>query len=231
LEKVLQDEKHQLLAYDAMRTFSVEELVGKSYEPLFADRGKGAHQVWHADYVSADDGTGTVHIAPAYGEEDFALAQEKGIPVVHTIDENGFFTEGDWKGENVWDINKQIAKDLHACGVVWKIDYIRHSYPHCHRCGTKLMYRAHPSWFMDIDGQRTKMLEQNGRLSSRPPQVKPGRFAENIEHAPDWTLSRARFWATALPVWKSAAGNVRVVGSCAELKELSGVELDDYHRP
>ncbi len=231
LEKVLQDEKHQPLAYEPMRTFKGEELVGKSYEPLFADRGKGAHQVWHADYVSADDGTGTVHIAPAYGEEDFALAQEKGIPVVHTIDENGFFTEGDWKGENVWDINKQIAKDLHACGVVWKIDYIRHSYPHCHRCGTKLMYRAHPSWFMDIDGQRTKMLEQNGNINWFPPHVKNGRFAKNIEQAPDWNLSRDRFWATALPVWKSASGKVRVVGSYAELKELSGVELDDYHRP
>lgn len=231
LEKVLQDEKHQPLAYEPMRTFKGEELVGKSYEPLFADRGKGAHQVWHADYVSADDGTGTVHIAPAYGEEDFALAQEKGIPVVHTIDENGFFTEGDWKGENVWDINKQIAKDLHACGVVWKIDYIRHSYPHCHRCGTKLMYRAHPSWFMDIDGQRAKMLEQNGNINWFPPHVKNGRFAKNIEQAPDWNLSRDRFWATALPVWKSASGKVRVVGSYAELKELSGVELDDYHRP
>lgn len=231
LDHVLQDEKHQPLEYELVRTFKGQELVGRSYEPLFVNRGEGAHKIWHADYVSAEDGTGTVHIAPAYGEEDFALAQEKGIPVVHTIDENGFFTEGDWKGENVWDINKQIAKDLHACGVVWKIDYIRHSYPHCHRCGTKLMYRAHPSWFMDIDGQRTKMLEQNGNINWFPPHVKNGRFAKNIEQAPDWNLSRDRFWATALPVWKSASGKVRVVGSYAELKELSGVELDDYHRP
>ncbi|MGB2687326.1 MAG: class I tRNA ligase family protein, partial [Candidatus Saccharimonas aalborgensis] len=175
--------------------------------------------------------TGIVHLAPAYGEEDFVLAKENGIPIVHTIDENGLFTEGDWTGENVWAINKTIAKDLHERGVVWKIDYIRHSYPHCHRCGTKLMYRAHPSWFMDIDGQREKMLEENGPINWFPPHVKNGRFAKTVEQAPDWNLSRDRFWATAMPVWKSESGKVKVVGSYAELKELSGVELEDYHRP
>ncbi len=248
VEKVLQDEKHKPLEYQILREFKGKELVGRSYEPLFVDRGEGAHRVWAAPYVSHEDGTGIVHLAPAYGEEDFELAKEKGIPVVHTIDENGVFTEGPWQGDNVWEINKTIAKEMHSKkdesltegkshnlenwrGSVWKVEYIRHSYPHCHRCGTKLMYRAHPSWFMDIDGQRTKMLEENEPINWFPPHVKNGRFAKTVEQAPDWNLSRDRFWATAMPVWKTESGKVRVIGSYAELKELSGVELEDYHRP
>ena len=231
VEKVFTNEKHQPLEYNFVKAFLGSELVGLSYAPLFADRGENAHKVWHADYVETEAGTGIVHLAPAYGEEDFDLAKAEKIPVVHTIDQNGFFTEGDWKSENVWEINKTIAKTLHENGMVWKIEYIRHSYPHCHRCGTKLMYRAHPSWFMDIDGQREKMIEKNDPITWFPSHVKNGRFEKTIEQAPDWNISRDRFWATAMPVWKSESGKVRVVGSYAELKELSGVELEDYHRP
>lgn len=232
VEKVLTDEKHQPLEYEVVRELKGKELVGQSYKPLLGvDRGKNAHKVWHADYVETEAGTGIVHLAPAYGEEDFQLAKEEGFPTVHTIDQNGFFTEGDWKGENVWEINKQIAKDLKERGIVWKIDYIRHSYPHCHRCGTKLMYRAHPSWFMDIDGQRELMLEKNQPITWFPAHVKNGRFEKTVLQAPDWNISRDRFWATAMPVWKSESGKVKVVGSYAELKELSGIELEDYHRP
>jgi isoleucyl-tRNA synthetase len=235
-QKVLVDEKHQPLAYDVLRELAGKDLIGKTYQPLLGtNRGENAHQIWHADYVSDEDGTGVVHIAPAYGEEDFELAKQHKIPVVHTLDANGVFTEGDWQGVNVWEVNKQIAKDLKEQGVVWKIDYIRHSYPHCHRCGTKLMYRAHPSWFMDIEGQRQQMLEKNAPINWFPPHVKNGRFAKTVEQAPDWNISRDRFWATAMPVWKGVDkhGNehTKVVGSYAELKELSGVELDDYHRP
>jgi isoleucyl-tRNA synthetase len=233
---VFTDEKHQPLSYRVVRELKGSELVGESYQPLLGvERGETAHKIWAADYVTTDSGTGIVHIAPAYGEEDFALARANKIPVVHTIDENGIFTESDWQGHNVWEINKTIAKELKERGVVWKIDYIRHSYPHCHRCGTKLMYRAHPSWFMDIDEQREAMLEKNGNINWFPEHVKNGRFAKTIEQAPDWNLSRDRFWATAMPVWKgtdkSGKTHVKVVGSYAELKELSGVELDDYHRP
>ena len=179
------------------------ELVGLQYQPLFVDRGEKAHKVWHADYVETEAGTGIVHLAPTYGEEDFVLANKEGFPAVHVIDQNGFFTEGDWQGKNVWEINKQIAKDLKERDVVWKIDYIRHSYPHCHRCGTKLMYRAHPSWFMDIEGQRDKMLEKNEPINWFPSHVKHGRFEKTVQQAPDWNISRDRFWATAMPVWKS----------------------------
>ncbi len=236
LKKVLTDEKHKTLDYVVNRTIEGSELIGKSYEPLFENRGEKAHKVWHADYVSTEDGSGVVHLAPTYGEEDFALAQEKGFPAIHTIDENGFFSEGDWKGKYVWDVNKQIAKDLHARGVVWKIDYIRHSYPHCHRCDTKLMYRAHPSWFFDVQGQKQLMLEQNSEVINWfPNHLKHGRFEKNIQAAPDWNVSRDRFWATAMPVWEGVDEQGKkhqiIVGSYAELKELSGVELEDYHRP
>lgn len=236
VEKVLVDEKHQLLEYEIVREFKGKDLIGMSYEPILgADRGVNAHKVWHADYVTAENGSGIVHTAPAYGEEDFALGLQNKIPVVHVIDENGFYTESDWKGQNVWEANKPIAKELKERGVVWKIDYIRHSYPHCHRCGTRLMYRAHPSWFMDIDAQRTKMLEKNENVNWFPAHVKHGRFEKTVQQAPDWNISRDRFWATAMPVWKGidkdGKEHVKVIGSYAELKELSGKELDDYHRP
>jgi len=232
VEKVLTDEKHQPVAYQVVRKgIRGSEFVGQSYEPLFADRGENAHKVWNYPTLDTSEGTGVVHLAPAYGEEDYNLSKAEGFPFVSVIDESGFYTEGDWQGQNVWEVNKQIAKDLHGRGVVWKIDYIKHSYPHCYRCGTKLMYRAHPSWFMDIQGQKDVMLEQNENINWFPAHLKEGRFKKNVEQAPDWNLSRDRFWATAMPVWKSEEGDVKVVGSYAELKELSGVELDDYHRP
>lgn len=234
--KVLTDEKHQPLEYKILRNLKGKELVGKSYEPLFVDRGENAHKIWHADYVSAEDGSGIVHLAPAYGEEDFIQANEYKIPVVHVLDESGTFTEGDWTGQNVWETNKQIAKDLLDRKVVWKIDYVIHSYPHCYRCGTRLMYRAHPSWFMDIQSQKEQMLVENSEnVTWFPDHIKHGRFEKTVETAPDWNLSRDRFWATAMPVWKGEDkdGNekIHVVGSYAELKELSGIELKDYHRP
>jgi isoleucyl-tRNA synthetase len=233
--KVLTDEKHQPLPHRVLRELKGKELVGKEYEPLFEDRGKNAHKIWHADYVTLEEGTGIVHLAPAYGEEDYELSRDNNFPFANNIDDNGFYKEGEWEGQYVWDVNKPIAKALHERGVVWKIDYIRHSYPHCHRCGTKLMYRAHPSWFMDIEGQRTEMLEQNGDIRWFPEHIKHGRFEKTVESAPDWNLSRDRFWATAMPVWKGIDKNgkehIKVVGSYAELKELSGRELDDYHRP
>jgi isoleucyl-tRNA synthetase len=236
LDKVFTDEKHQPIEYELVRFFDGAELVGKSYVPLFENRGENAHKIWAADYVTNESGTGIVHLAPAYGEEDFELAKKLGIPIIHVLDEYGVYTEGDWEGEDVWLINKTIAKTLLERGVVWKIDYIRHEYPHNPRTGNRLMYRAHPSWFMDINGQREQMLDENNQhINWFPEHIKHGRFEKTIETAPDWNLSRDRFWATAMPVWKGtdSSGNehVKVVGSYAELKELSGRELDDYHRP
>ena len=235
LGRTLQDEKHHPLDYKVLRTFPGSELVGKKYQPL--DTGSTwpendkIHTIYAADFVSHESGTGIVHIAPAYGEDDFELAKRHGISAFHVIDDNGYYTDGNYKGLEVWDNNKFIAKDLKEKGVVWKIEYIRHEYPFNPRSKQRIMYRAIPSWFFDIQGQKPLMLEQNEHINWFPAHLKHGRFAKNIEQAPDWNLSRDRFWATAMPVWKGDRGTVKVVGSYTELKELSGVELDDYHRP
>lgn len=237
IEKVLVDEKKNPLDFEVVGLVDGSELVGLSYEPLLPDytyKGDGeenAYKVWPADYVSLESGTGIVHSAPAYGEEDFNFGKEYGIPVYHTLDEFGKYLSGEFAGNDVWEFNKPLAKILKERGIVWKIDYIRHEYPHNPRTGHRLMYRAHPSWFFDIQGQKDLMLEQNENINWFPAHLKHGRFAKNIEAAPDWNLSRDRFWATAMPVWKSESGKIRVIGSYAELKELSGVELEDYHRP
>ena len=234
-ERTLQDEKHQPLDYEVLRKFPGSELVGKKYQPL--DTGSTwpendkIHTIYAADFVSHESGTGIVHIAPAYGEDDFELAKSLGINAFHVIDDNGYYVDSNYKGLEVWENNKFIAKDLKEKGIVWKIEYIRHEYPFNPRSKQRIMYRAIPSWFFDIQGQKPLMLEQNENINWFPIHLKHGRFAKNIEQAPDWNLSRDRFWATAMPVWKGDRGTVKVVGSYAELKELSGVELDDYHRP
>ena len=237
LEKVFVDEKKQPIPFELINLIDGSELVGLSYEPLFEDSkysGEGeenAYKVWGADYVSLESGTGIVHSAPAYGEEDFNFGKKYGIPVFHVLDEYGKYINGEFAGEDVWEFNKPLAKILKERGVVWKIDYIRHEYPHNPRTGQRLMYRAHPSWFFDIQDQKELMLEQNENINWFPAHLKHGRFEKNLEAAPDWNLSRDRFWATAMPVWKSESGKIRVIGSYAELKELSGMELEDYHRP
>ncbi|QQS61470.1 MAG: isoleucine--tRNA ligase [Candidatus Moraniibacteriota bacterium] len=211
------------------------ELVNKKYKPLFKNHGDKAHRIIGADFVTTEDGTGIVHIAPAFGEDDYVVAKKEKLPVVNTVDENGIYVDGRWKDKNVWEVNKEIAKTFLVDDVVLKIDYVQHEYPHCHRCGTKLMYRAHPSWFMDIDGQRKEMLEENENINWFPDHFKEKRFRNTVETAPDWNLSRDRFWATPIPVWRGTQSDgtvvTKVVGSYAELKELSGVELGDYHLP
>ena len=234
-ERTLQDEKHQPLDYEVLRTFPGSKLVGKKYQPLdtgstWPENNK-IHTIYAADFVSHESGTGIVHIAPAYGEDDFELAKSLGINAFHVIDDNGYYTDSIYKDLEVWENNKFIAKDLKEKGAVWKIEYIRHEYPFNPRSKQRIMYRAIPSWFFAIQGQKPLMLEQNENINWFPSHLKHGRFAKNIEQAPDWNLSRDRFWATAMPVWKGDRGTVKVVGSYAELKELSGVELDDYHRP
>ena len=233
----------------ALKTYSGGDLEGLKYVPLFdmddeISRDENAHKIWTADFVSAEDGTGIVHIAPAYGEDDFALGKKNHIPVRHTIDDNGYYfpewaeklheigvRDTDEDGLEVWAANKFIAKCLEEKGVIWKIEYIKHEYPFNPRSKQRIMYRAIPSWFFDIEGSKPLMLEKNEGINWFPAHLKYGRFAKNIEQAPDWNLSRDRFWATAMPVWRGDKGTLKVVGSYDELYELSGVRLEDYHRP
>ena len=239
------------------------DLVGLMYEPLFLGtpekklvdwkkfeknyypaKAENAHRVYAADFVSDSDGTGIVHIAPAYGEDDYNLGRENQVPCVDVLDEYGCYLPGADDGLKaagvrpndegqiqIWEANKFIAKCLEAAGPIEKIEYIEHEYPFNPRSKQRIMYRAFPSWFFDVQGQKDLMIAQNESVNWFPGYLKEGRFKKNIEQAPDWNLSRDRFWATAMPVWKGDKGTVKVVGSYAELKELSGVELEDYHRP
>ncbi|MBQ3271147.1 isoleucine--tRNA ligase [Candidatus Saccharibacteria bacterium] len=224
------------------KTFKGTELVGLEYESLDGTTCK----VFAADFVGDEEGTGIVHIAPAYGEDDYELylEHEGEAEFVDVLDENGYYIEPwasklhelgvrdtDENGIQIWDGNKFIAKVLEAEGIVWKIECIKHEYPFNPRSKQRIMYRAFPSWFFDIQGQKEMMLSENENVNWFPGYLKHGRFAKNIEQAPDWNLSRDRFWATAMPVWKGDKGSVKVVGSYDELYELSGVRLEDYHRP
>ena len=203
-------------------------------------------QVYTADFVGEDEGTGIVHIAPAYGEDDYELYKkhEDEIDFVDTLDENGYYIQEyadklhalgirdtDEHGIQIWAANKFIAKVLEQQGIVYKIEYIKHEYPFNPRSKERIMYRAFPSWFFDIEDQKPLMLAENEHINWFPAHLKHGRFKKNIEQAPDWNLSRDRFWATAMPVWKSQEGTTIVIGSYEELEKYSGQRLDDYHRP
>ena len=239
LERTFRDEKNQPIDYQIQQEFTGDQLVGLTYQPLAtgstwptdADTVAKIHRVYAADFVTSESGTGIVHVAPAYGEDDFALCQANGIKPFHVIDDNGYYFDSIYKGREVWSNNKFIAKDLQAKGVVWRIEYIRHEYPFNPRSKQRIMYRAIPSWFFDIQGTKPLLLEQNENVNWFPAHLKHGRFAKNIEQAPDWNLSRDRFWASAMPVWKGDQGGIIVIGSYDELEKLSGKRLKDYHRP
>ena len=242
------------------KAFKGSYLVGKKYEPIVkiadglfdlglrGDKGtvkrKDTYTVLPGDFVSAEDGTGIVHIAPAYGEDDYTLSQKYEVDFVDCLDENGYYLpemadklhelgvrDTDEHGIQAWAGNKFIAKCLEDAGIIYKIEYIQHEYPFNPRSKERIMYRAFPSWFFDIDGQKKMMLAENENINWFPGHLKHGRFAKNIEQAPDWNLSRDRFWATAMPVWKGDKGSIKVIGSYSELEELSGKRLEDYHRP
>ena len=184
------------------------------------------------DFVSNEEGSGIVHLAPAFGEDDYNTAQVEKLPIVLNVDEEGKYTQGKFKGKNVWEANKDVAEELAKKGLVLAKENTVHSYPFCHRCQTKLIYKVQPAWFVKISEIKDKLISLNEEINWHPKNLKHGRFLKGIESAPDWNISRDRYFGTAIPVWKCEnCRKVTVVGSYEELYQLSGQRLKDYHRP
>ncbi len=219
---------------ETVEEYKGKDLVGMEYEPIFPHEIERGYRVIIGDFVTTEDGSGIVHLAPAFGEDDFNVRKTNDLPIIMNVDEEGQFMEGEWQGQKVWDANVEIVKWLKENNFLFRREQITHSYPHCHRCHTKLIYKAQPAWYVNISKIRQKLLLENEKINWYPEFLKYGRFQKGIESAPDWNISRDRYFGTAIPVWKcenEKCQEIKVVGSYEELKELSKIELSDYHRP
>ena len=223
---------------EATGTVPGSELVGLSYAPLFPFFAStpNAFKVLAADFVSTEDGTGVVHIAPGFGEDDQRLSEAHGIPVVVPVDEHARFTADvpDYEGMQVFEANAAIIRDLKARGVVVKHETYRHSYPHCWRTDTPLIYRAVSSWFVQVTAIKERALELNQQIDWVPEHIRDGAFGKWLENARDWSISRNRFWGSPIPVWKSddpRYPRIDVYGSLDDIERDFGVLPTDLHRP
>ncbi len=211
--------------YETIKEIKGKELEGKEFEPLFPyfANTENAFKFLLADFVTAEDGTGIVHTAPAFGEDDNVVCRKYKIPMVQPVDEKGNFTNDvkDFAGKYIHDANEEIINFLKSQNKVISVRKLEHEYPFCYRCETKLMYRALPAWFVDIQKIKNRLQELNLEINWIPEYLKEGRMQNNISTAPDWNISRNRYWASAIPIWKSESNKIKVIGSIEELKKYA----------
>ncbi|NOZ57924.1 MAG: isoleucine--tRNA ligase [Calditrichaeota bacterium] len=223
--------------YEIVEEYEGRQLERMRYEPLYTyvKPDKDAYYVVLGDFVTTEEGTGIVHIAPAFGEDDYEVGQKYGLPVLQPVNESGKFTEEvtPWAGKFVKDADPEIIEDLKSRGLLFRAEKYRHSYPHCWRCKSPLLYYARKSWYIRTTAYKDKLVENNKKIAWYPKEVGEGRFGEWLENNVDWALSRDRFWGTPLNIWVcDKCGHQESVGSLAELKAKSGLKEDiDLHKP